>query len=327
MSLGRNCRSIAASKAPPSPTTSNASQDSTSLRRPWSCTGPCWPTSSRAASSESWSRKRLRRRPRHSHTTLPTPSRCQWCQLLGKVTHYSFDVFNSLYGIFEQMDRRGACAISKEDFLFAKENMARAKDFQRVAMNTNISKHFYEKEYDLTLYRFLVLSCPGASGADLAHMARWSVAQLRGEAAITPHAGVRAPTADSAAGGGRSGGSPVRDSPALGNRRSGDVLSGDWGAGPRRVNVGLRKVDLVEQTSSSPVTGYARGGHASPSRNIASANPSRSAGAAYPGNPVSVQQGVSPPPPARRGVVKAAVPSFGRPSENSEGQPMRASVW
>ncbi|CAK0883082.1 unnamed protein product [Prorocentrum cordatum] len=79
------------------------------------------------------------------------------------------DDFRALFGVFEAMDRRGACAVSREDFLWAKVAFERTEHGlpARCPQGVHRGALLPEPRGDMTLHRFFCLAMPGASEPDI----------------------------------------------------------------------------------------------------------------------------------------------------------------
>ncbi|CAE7686874.1 unnamed protein product, partial [Symbiodinium microadriaticum] len=104
---------------------------------------------------------------------------------------YTAKVFQSLVTIFEAIDRRGAWMISRADYSWAQEVLARSFGVKRVLRK--LTTYFAKSSIDLTLHRFFLLAMPGATDYQLERAYRWTARflrkQHRGEASTESPAG------------------------------------------------------------------------------------------------------------------------------------------
>lgn len=90
---------------------------------------------------------------------------------------YTAKVFQSLVTIFEAIDRRGAWMISRADYSWAQEVLARSFGVKRVLRK--LTAYFAKSSIDLTLHRFFLLAMPGATDYQLERAYRWTARFLR----------------------------------------------------------------------------------------------------------------------------------------------------
>mmetsp|Transcript_19997 Transcript_19997/g.46539 ORF Transcript_19997/g.46539 Transcript_19997/m.46539 type:complete len:509 (-) Transcript_19997:203-1729(-) len=85
--------------------------------------------------------------------------------------------FHMLFDVFAAMDRAGAGAISRSDYVWALKSLGTSINFHKLSRRAKLEAYFHQSSLDLPLPALLRRSFPAASLVDIRSMLRW--AQLR----------------------------------------------------------------------------------------------------------------------------------------------------